>query len=149
VISPQSQTAGNGSPGGVATAYTAAINAGKLSVLCQLVEPSVQATCRQALSGSSNDSSGEQFKNIVLGYVVIDGNQALVGMTGTFCNTHNTPACSTNTDPSAIFSSGKPFATLFSQELDSSNNADNSAYSLFPTIKVGSDWYLDVPAADI
>jgi len=120
-----------------------------LSVLCQLVEPTVQATCRQALSGSSSGSSGEQFKNIVLGYVAIDSDQGLVGMTGTFCNTHVTPNCSTNTDPSAIFSSGKPFATLFAQQLATSNSANSSAYSLFPTIKVGSDWYLDVPAADI
>jgi hypothetical protein len=146
VIPPTSETAGNSSPGGVAKAVIGSINAGKLSVYCQLVEPSVQETCGQAIAHVT--STGEDFKNIALGYVAIDGDQALVGMTGTFCNTHAKPTCTTNADPAAIFSSAKPFATLFGDEVSAGNDNSN-AYSLFPTVKVGPDWYLDIPASDI
>lgn len=147
VTPPMPEALGTTSPGGVAMTYIADINAGKLSALCSLMDPAAQQACQQALSGAS--STGITFKNATLGYVVTDGDEALVGLTGTYCSPNGTPTCSTNTDPSALFSSGDSFATLFSQALAAQNPASNSnAYSLFPCIKVNSDWYFDLPASD-
>ena len=77
------------------------------------------------------------FKNFGIGYVAIDGTKALIGITGTICVPHQTPKCFTNTDPAAIFKSGKPFATLWTQAVAAPANV----YSLSPAVKVNGKWY--------
>ena len=147
VAPPRPEAAGNASPGGIAMTYIADINVAKLSALCPLMDPAAQKACQQTIGGAS--STGIKFKNAALGYIVTDGNEALVGLTGTYCTPNGTPPCSTNTDPSALFSSGNTFATLFTQALAAQNPPSSSnAYSLFPCIKVNSDWYFDLPASD-
>jgi len=75
--------------------------------------------------------------NFALGYVVIDGNRAAVGMTGNFCTPGHSPECFTNDDPAAVFSSAKSFSALWSNAVTPS-----SEYSLNPCIEVGGKWYI-------
>jgi hypothetical protein len=147
VTPPTPEAAGTTSPGAAAIAYVAALNTGKVSNLCPLVEPSAQSVCQQAVAGAP-PNTGTTFKNVALGYVAIDGTQALVGLTGTYCDPSGKPTCTTNTDPAALFSAGKPFATLFRQA-EAALNSTSNAYSLAPFIQVSSTWYLDIPAKDL
>ena len=91
-----------------------------------------------------NSSSAPSLKNAGIGYVAIDGNKALVGTTGTFCVPDNTPKCFTNNDPAAIFSTKKPFGTLWTQANQS--NSEN-VYSLATCIQVSGHWYLYTPSS--
>ena len=61
-------------------------------------------------------------------------------MTGTFCAAGT---CSTNSDPAALFSSGKTFSALWS----SANTQNQGVYSLAACIKVGGKWYIYQPAS--
>ncbi len=129
-------------------AYVATLNSGKLSDLCPLVEPDAQSLCRQALLGAPA-TTGTKFSDAALGYVAIDGDEALVGLTGTYCDPNATPACTTNTNAAAIFDSDRSFSALFSAALTAASPSNtSSAYSLAPCIEVNSQWYLDVPPSD-
>ena len=46
--------------------------------------------------------------------------------------------CLTNVDPSAIFSAGNTFTTLWAQTV---NPASSHAYTLLPCVEVGGKWY--------
>jgi hypothetical protein len=85
-------------------------------------------------------SVAPSFKNTGIGYVVTDGNEALVGTTGTFCAHPQNPVCYSNRDPAAILSGGKPFGTLWSEQVKP--GAANDVYMLAPCVKVGDSWYL-------
>jgi hypothetical protein len=145
---PTPTASGDTSPASVAQAYVEAVNDGKLSTLCQLVEPAGQTACQQALAGVPSTAGGT-FSDFGLGYVAVKGDRALVGLTATHCSPTEKPACSTNKDPAAIFSSGKSFEALYSgatRALSPSNT--RNTYSLVPCTRVGSAWYLYVPPAD-
>jgi hypothetical protein len=64
------------------------------------------------------------------------GDKALVGSTGAVCEAGS---CSTNTNPAALFDSGKSFSTLWQAPANGSNS---SAYALIPLIRVNGTWYL-------
>jgi hypothetical protein len=134
----------------VVQSYIDALNGGNLRSLCPLIEPAGQATCRQALSGAAS-GNGTSFSHFALGYVVIDGDRALVGLTGTYCNPGEKPRCTTNSDPAALFSApGSTFDTLYTTAVaaQSPSTTDNS-YSLAPCTMVGGRWYLDIPNNDL
>jgi hypothetical protein len=140
---------GTASPGGVFLAYVKDLNAGKATALCGFVEPAAQALCRRALAGATS-TNGAKFPHVALGYVIVNGDEALVGLTGTFCHPGEKPTCTTNTDPAAILSSKMSFAALFRGALASQNPDDaTNSYSLGPFIRVDSRWYIDVPLDDL
>ena len=85
------------------------------------------------------------FNNFALGYVAIDGNQALVGSTGTDCVATAKPRCSSNHNPAAIFSTGRTFKVLWAQTVTAYNSSAN-VYSLDLCIKIGASWYNYVPS---
>ena len=103
-----------------------------------------QAACTQdAAAGQTNDGS---YQNFGLGYIAVDGNEALAGNVGTYCNVNFVPTCATNSDPAAIFSSGQSFATLYNAALAAAaNSSPSNNYSLEPCIEIGSAWYLNAP----
>lgn len=143
VMSPSAST-GSGLPETVAATEVNDVNSGHLAAICSIIPPSEYAKCNKVLSAAGpSASTGQSFKNFTAGYTVIDGNKALVGYTGTFCSTKASPKCQTNTNPAAIFSSGKSFTVLFNDALNSTNTS-GSSYSLAPLIKIGSKWYMDV-----
>ena len=136
-----SPSPGTGSPGGVIEADVADVNAGNLTAGCGLLEPSEQALCTQAVTGQS--SNGASIQNFGLGYIAIDGDEALVGTVGTNCTPTNSPPCHTNSDPAAIFSGGQTFATLYNAAL-TAENGTSSNYSLVPCVEIGGAWYLNL-----
>ncbi len=150
VVAPASQAPGHGSPGSVVRSYIDSLNGGNLRALCPLIEPAGQATCRQALRGSAS-SNGTSFTHFALGYVAVDGDRALVGLTGTYCNPGEKPRCTTNNDPAALFSaSGASFDSLFTTALAAQNpSTTDNTYSLAPCVRVGGKWYLDIPNSDL
>jgi hypothetical protein len=86
-------------------------------------------------------SAAPTVKNFVLGYVAVDGTEALVGSTGTFCTPNQTPTCVSNDDPAAIFSEAKPFSDLWTESVAAGESTTNS-YSLIPCIEVDGAWYI-------
>jgi hypothetical protein len=131
------------------TAYIAVLDGSKVSEFCQFVEPAVQTACHHALAGVTS-TDGATISHFRLGYVAIDGSKALVGLTGTNCAPSDKPRCDTNTDPAALFSARRSFATLYTEALASQNpNTTANTYSLAPCVEVGSKWYINIPANDI
>lgn len=132
VIGPVSTSPGNGSPQAVVTGVAAAEDSGSYTSLCTYYEPSLQSKCHSQVSAEISASPSAvasqigTIKNLAVGYTAIRGHEALVGGTGTFCASGK---CSTNTDPAALFSSGKTFSALWS----TANNQNPGVYSLPPS----------------
>jgi len=114
----------------------AAFNGKDFAKSCNYTEPATQASCKSEVS-QIPASKMPTAKNFAIGYVVIDGDKAVVGMTGTICTPGNSPECFTNNDPAAVFATSSSFSALWS-------NADknSSVYSLAPCVKIGGDWYI-------
>ena len=150
---PASTSPGLGSPQAAVAGDVADIESGQYLADCAYVVPDEQSACKSSISSvqaslgpSALASAAGTVTKFGLGYTAIDGDEALVGTTGTFCSSDagssgSSPSCFTNTDPAAIFSSGKSFATLWT-EANSSNNS-SSVYSLAPCKEVNGKWYLD------
>lgn len=138
VTAPAQASPGDGSPGAAVAGVFAAVGAKHYTAECTYLEPSVQSECKSG-AAQLTSSNAPNLKNAAIGYTAIHGNEALVGTTGTFCVPGETPQCYTNNDPAAIFSSGKPFSTLWT---DANKTSNANAYSLAPCIKISGKWYL-------
>ncbi|MGO8961036.1 MAG: hypothetical protein ACLQFR_27245 [Streptosporangiaceae bacterium] len=145
IVPPSPKAAGHGSPGAATQGLADGLNSGKLSHACPYFEPSFQSQCQQRAS-PSNATNGAVYKNFALGYVVTDGARALVGSTGIFCQPGATPECVSNTDPAAIFDTGKTFPVLWSETFSTAQSSTN-AYSLVPCVRIGRRWYVAAPAS--
>jgi len=144
VTSPGSMAADAGSPGALIVRLKRDLQAGKYLKFCSFLEPSKQASCTATFSrapASALASVMPTFKNFVISYTAIDGTKALVGTTGTACTPTQKPACSTNRDPAAIFSTGKSFAALWAQA-QAASASSSGAYALMPIVKVNGTWYV-------
>ena len=140
VTGPGGASAGDGSPGGVMLSVVADVQSGDYGRICAVMEPSAQGQCDSSVTAASTSAlagSLPTFTNFAVSYTAVDGDQALVGTTGTVCVPNQTPACYTNTDPAAILSSGKSFAALWTEAV----GASADAYSLTPEVKVNGSWY--------
>jgi hypothetical protein len=141
VIAPTSATPGNGSPQAVVTGVATDENSGNFTAECAYYVPSLQSQCQSQVSAeesaspSALASQAGTIKNFAIGYTAIKGDQALVGGTGTTCSSGK---CTTNTDPAALFSSGKTFDELWS----TADNPNPGVYSLAACIEVDGKWYL-------
>jgi hypothetical protein len=142
VTAPETVAPGYGSASAAVQAFVGALNAGSLIQTCMYYAPSAQVSCR-AVMAKAVTGSGGTIRNFALGYAAVDGNEALVGSTGTFCSPDATPTCVSNEDPAAIFSEAKPFPKLWAESVaaDASTTTSNT-YSLAPCVKVGNNWYL-------
>jgi hypothetical protein len=140
VMAPAAAAPGDDSPG---AAVQGEQDATTPAEACSYFPPSAQASC-QTLMAEVPAGSGGTMQNFALGYVVVDGNAALVGSTGTSCSPSATPTCSSNTDPAAIFSQAKPFSALWAESVAADLSTTNS-YQLIPCVKVGGNWYLYWP----
>jgi hypothetical protein len=143
VVPPEHIAAGHGSPGAAIQGFISALDERQLNLWCSYYEPSFQATCR-ANSAKFVATSMPIFKNFALGYVAIDGNQALVGSTGTDCAANFKPRCSSNQAPAAIFSTGRTFKALWAQTVAAYSSTVN-VYSLDLCTKIAGRWYSYVP----
>lgn len=147
VVAPASPAPGNDSPGAVMAGFVESLHSQKFTQLCAYVPPSTQSKCKSIFSSASTGMIASQmptFDNFKIGYVAIDGTKALVGETGKVCAKGKTE-CDSNTDPAAIFSSGKPFSALWTESVSETNSSsDSSKYSLSPCREIGGKWYADV-----
>jgi hypothetical protein len=130
---------GNDSPAAAVQGEISALAAKDFKALCAYQEPAVQAKCNsQAGQAASLKDQLPYTVNPGLGYVVTDGTKALVGTTGKFCVPGQSPECFTNTDPAAVFSSGKSFASLWTSAVA----AGSTTYSPTPCVKIAGKWYI-------
>lgn len=138
VVAPRSASPGHGSPGSVVAGLVESLPPKHHGDQCAYLPPDDQAQCRsQASQGTA--SQGPYVTNFALGYEVISGEKAVVGMTGKFCVPGQSPECFTNDDPAAIFSTAKSFAALWANAIKPSK-----IYSLNPCIEIGGKWYIYV-----
>ena len=143
VTAPAAAAPGHDSPGAAMDGYVSALNARTLTRACRYFPPSAQAACRAEMAMARSGSSLPTIRDFALGYVAVDGDRALVGATGTFCLPDQTPACSSNDDPAAIFSAGKPFSELWAESVAADNaTTTTNSYSLAPCVEVGNKWYI-------
>jgi hypothetical protein len=87
---------GDGSPGGSLLGALTSAEAGNFTKFCSYFPPSQQDDCNSTLSGvpaASLKTAMPTYKNVVVTYTAIDGNEALVGDTGTICDPNQTPSC--------------------------------------------------------
>ena len=138
VTGPASVSPGNGSPGAAVQGLITALNAKKYSDECGYLQPSSQDNCK-AESGQLSTSNAPYATNTGIGYVAVHGSQALVGTTGTYCSPGSSPECYTNSDPAAVFSSGKSFSTLWTE---ANQNSNTNSYTLAPCVEVNGKWYI-------
>jgi hypothetical protein len=141
VIPPAPAAPGNSSPGAVVEGLVNANVTNQLSRGCAYVEPSFEAQCSQD-AASALASQVVSVKDFAIGYVVIDGTEALVGYTGTTCEADLAPECATNTNPAAIFDTGQSFQTLWT-EANVFNSSNANVYSLYPCTEINGQWYID------
>ena len=142
VTDSRAATAGDGSPAGVYLREIKDLKTGNLADLCSVAQPSQQAACKsgmKSLPASDIKSEMPAFKNFVLTYTAVDGDKALIGATGSICN-HDSKNCTSNTNPAAIFDSGKSFAALWKQAT-AAGNSNSNAYSLGQLVKIKGTWY--------
>jgi hypothetical protein len=128
---------GQDSPGAVTAAELSALSTKKAMSFCKYGLPTQVAECVSGLS----QMPASQFpfsRNAAIGYVAIQGEKAVVGMTGTFCTPGQKPGCFTNTDPAAVFSTVHSFSGLWKNAMSS----NPTSYSLTPCEKVGGKWYI-------
>jgi hypothetical protein len=136
VVPPGAAAPGHGSPGAVLAGLIVAVKDEGASVYCGYAEPSAQAQCKSALAKVSA-SEFPSIKNGALGYIVIDGDKAVAGMTGTECVSGQTD-CTTNQNPAAIFTTVHTFSKLWKNAITNSGGT----YSLTPLTKIGGNWYV-------
>jgi hypothetical protein len=136
VIPPGSPTPGHSSPGAALNGVLRAISDKSTTEYCGYSEPSTQAQCQSELSQLSA-SEFPSAKNAAAGYIAVDGDKAVAGLTGTLCLSGQTE-CITNTDPAAIFTDLHTFSALWQNALTNSG----SKYSLTPLVKVNGNWYI-------
>jgi hypothetical protein len=130
---------GDGSPGGSLLGTLTSAQAGDFTKFCSYFPPSKQDDCNSTYSGipaASLKTAMPTYKNVVVTYTAIDGDEALVDVTGTICDPSQTPSCTSNSDPAALLDSGKPFTTLWSESV-----ANSSGYTPFAMTKVNGKWY--------
>jgi hypothetical protein len=139
VTGPAKVSAGNGSPGAAVEGLISTVNAKQYKTECGYLQPSQQGNCTAEAAGLST-TNAPYSSNTGIGYVAIQGDEALVGTTGTYCSPGQKPECYTNSDPAAIFSSGKSFSSLWN---DANGTATGNVYSLAPCIQVNGKWYIN------
>lgn len=143
VVAPARTAPGNGSPDAAVEGAIGALAAQRYTSVCAYVEPAVQAPCETGMA-QETPATAPTVKNPALGYAVIDGNEALVGTTGTFCSRSPHPECYSNSDPAAVLSGGKSFGALWSQQIQPGR--PNDVYQLAPVVKIGGRWYFYEPS---
>jgi hypothetical protein len=135
VVPPGPAAPGHASPGAVMAGIFLAVKDKSASEYCGYAEPSAQAQCKSALS-QIPASQFPSVKNGATGYIVIDGDKAVAGMTGTQCVEGQT-GCVKNNDPAAIFTTLHTFSALWKN----ATTPSSTTYTLNPLTKVNGNWY--------
>jgi hypothetical protein len=142
VTGPWPAAPGHDSPGAALAGELAALSSKDPAALCEYAYAYASPVARcEAQTSRTSLNQAPYFTSVKIGYVAIDGTRALVGFTGKVCSPGKTPECVTNADPSAIFSTGDTFTTLWAHTVNSPNSPSSDAYTLLPCAEVGGKWY--------
>ena len=140
VTEPEQVAPGHGSPGAALAGVLTGLSSKDAAASCEYAYAYASSVTRCKAQVSRTPRNQVPYVvSVKIGYVAIDGTHALAGITGKICRPGNTPECVTNVDPSAIFSTGNTFTTLWAQAIDPTS--PNNAYSLLPCVEVDGKWY--------
>lgn len=140
VAGPEKVVPGHGSPGAALSGLMAALSSKDPASFCDYLYVGPAARCT-APSGQGSRDHHLYGVSVKVGYVATDGTHALVAFTGKICSPGAHPECVANTNPAAIFSTGRTFATLWT-EMTSPNSNSLSSYRPLPCVEVDGKWYL-------
>jgi hypothetical protein len=133
---PPSPTPGYSTPQNAVDGFYQSELAGNWSAVCSYVVPSAQSVCLAGTSGQ-----GAATGSITVDSAVIQGTEALVGVTGHIC-APSTP-CVANTDPSlGMPSSASEFPALYQAAVTSGSSGGGTYMSPMPCTQVGGKWYV-------
>jgi hypothetical protein len=142
---PAKATAGHSSAGAAIERLAQAFTARHPLRACGYYVPAIQSLCHHRFAGAPA-SSMPTVKSFAIGFVAVRGRKALVGTTGTSCLPVGQPACVSNTNPAAVFESGKSFSALWTESIAAANSPVNY-YSLVPCVRIGGRWYVFASAS--
>jgi hypothetical protein len=143
VTGPAQVAPGHNSPGAAFAGVLATLSSKDPGAACDYALVGPVGQCRAQFNKLPRDQL-PYLESVKIGYVAIDGTRALVGYTGAICTPGDTPACTTNTDPAAVFDAGYTFSWLWEQ----TPGPDFShTYALLPCVEVGGKWYFGTAAS--
>jgi hypothetical protein len=131
---------GHGSPGAAVIGFLTDLRAGG-DAWCSYLDPSDQHTCQEGSQEVQIKLSG----NFNIGNDVVQGDQALVAVTGSLCISESgdvttpTTECESNSDPSTGL---PPKAGTFAQAYSTAVNSSNEDTTV-PCIEVNGNWYVN------
>ncbi len=134
---PTSPPQGRNSPEGVTAAFYDADIQGNWTELCDLIEPSAQAACLTISVLATSPASG----TFAIAGQSVQGDQALVEVTGTLTTPGPDPQTVTNSDPS---SGMPPGAGSFEQAFAAASNSSANVISPVPCVEIAGVWYVDL-----
>jgi len=149
VTEPGQVAPGHDSPGAALVGVLAAMSSKDPAAVCEYAYAyaSSVSQCKAQINRTSRNQA-PYVTSVKISYVAIDGPHALVGITGKICTPGKTPECVTNVDPSAIFSTGTTFTTLWAAQQAPVNSPSSNAYTLLPCVEVGGKWYFGLDATE-
>jgi hypothetical protein len=118
----------------VASTVVADLEQGNFSQMCVLATPAEQVKCNSALSQLSVQHV--TYKNLALGTVTVNGDEALLEMTGSVCD--GSGQCTSNSDPNVAMSAGQTFEQAYAQAVSTSSPTPFS----IPLVKQNGKWYI-------
>src|ERR1035437_6884063 len=102
----------------VASTMVSDLQQGNFSQICVLVPPAQQVKCQSDVSQLSVQHV--TFKNLALGTVTVNGDQALFETTGSVCV--GSGQCTSNSDPNVAMRDGKTFEQAYAQAVSASSS---------------------------
>ena len=135
---PLSVRPGTDSPADAAAGFYDAFYEQRFAAACRYVVPARQANCPVLLRESSG--SADTLYNPAIGFVVAQGSQALVTMTGLLCRTAT--GCVGQHNAHWIFGMSYSFDTLWSATARDGGNP----LTVTPFTRAAGRWYLNLPA---
>jgi hypothetical protein len=114
--------------------------AGNLGAVCSYLDPAAQSFC---LSGATSTTVGADSGSVTVRTAVIQGNEALVSVTGNLCGPG--APCIANTNPSlGMPTSPGQFQSSYQAAIAAGTSSSPGAGALSPQpcTKVGGKWYV-------
>jgi hypothetical protein len=147
---PSSTTAvaatGGASPQAVADAFVTAIQNGDLSTFCTYALPSQASQCAKDIKQAAGVQT---YKDIAVGTVTTQGDQALVALTGSICPSSKTQStgsgesqtdqCISNSDPNVATKNHKTFAAAYAAA--TSTNSQSGSPFVTVMVRKNGRWY--------
>ena len=133
-----------GNPQAVVSSFIRALVSAEPGSACVYAAPSSQEYCREVSEFYAQQNVTFSFNSWQLGYTALSGTEALVGSVYTsFCVQGGAQTCAQDvTDPKAVFSSGKSFASLWSGALSATSSSAPPTFTPEPCTEVNGKWYV-------